>query len=297
VLIASARSHADAERWAEAYKACTEAIEVQPRYFLGWLERGRLNTKLGRWHEAAADFSHALGIGLPVDKTELLGVPQLFVYAGQSKAYEKLCSELSSLADEPSAVAIRGQLVGDISESTAGELAERVERMLSAAVDGKAFARVEKLKDGHVPSTIPHIAPARQNKYAGMYYGANLYISGWAHLRAGNLETAIERLEQSNSTEIPWFGRGIGYPLLAIAYHESGRGEDAVTAFEQSQALFDRWVDESVQKAKALPPLPWVDWIEFLINHRQASMVVKGHTPAVDPRLRQMEEFARVAVE
>jgi serine/threonine protein kinase len=43
VHIASARSHADAERWPDAYQACTAAIEVQPRYFLGWLERGRLN--------------------------------------------------------------------------------------------------------------------------------------------------------------------------------------------------------------------------------------------------------------
>ena len=143
VLIASARSHVDAERWADAYQACTDAIEVQPRYFLGWLERGRLNTKLGRWNEAAADFAHALSIGLPVNKTELLGVPQLFVYAGQSEAYEKLCGELSSLADEPSAVAIRGQLVGDISESTAAELAERVELMLSAALGGKGVAGAE----------------------------------------------------------------------------------------------------------------------------------------------------------
>jgi eukaryotic-like serine/threonine-protein kinase len=297
VLIASARSHADAERWPDAYQACTEAIEVQPRYYLAWLERGRLNTKLGRWHEAASDFSQALSIGLPVDKTELLGVPQLFVYTGQSQAYEKLCGELRSLADEPSAVAIRGQLVGQISESTAANLAERVELMLTAAPKGKSFAGVESVKDGQIALRLPHTATAKMNKYAGMYYGANLYVAGWAHLRAGNLEKAIQRLEESNSEENHWFGRGIGYPLLAIAYHESGGGEDAVTAFEQSQVLFDRWVDESVQRSKGLPSIPWVDWIEFLIHHRNASIAVKGHTPALDPRLRQMEEFARAAVE
>jgi hypothetical protein len=36
-----------------------------------------------------------------------------------------------------------------------------------------------------------------------------------------------------------------------------------------------------------------VDWIEFLINHRKASLVIKGHTPAIDPRMRQMESFAK----
>jgi hypothetical protein len=130
-----------------------------------------------------------------------------------------------------------------------------------------------------------------------MYYGANLYIAGWAHLRAGNLDKAIQRLEESNSTKSAFHGRGIGYPPLAIAYHQSGRTEDAVAAFEQSQALFDRWLDESVRDSAATPAIPWVDWIEFLLNHRQASMVVKGHTPAIDPRLRLMEEFAATAIE
>jgi serine/threonine protein kinase len=297
VLIASARSHADAERWADAYQACTKAIEVQPRYFLGWLERGRLNTKLGRWNEAASDFAQALSIGLPVDKTELLGLPQLFIYAGESKAYNKIRGELNTLDDDPSAVAIRGQLVGDISPSTAGKLAERVELMLSAALGDNGGAGAESSKDGQTASTSPHSVTATKHKYAQMYYGANLYIAGWAHLRAGNLEKAIGRLEESNKEENLWFGRGIGYPLLAIAYHELGRTEDAVRAFEQSQALLERWLDESVRQSKGSPSIPWVDWIEFLLNHRQASMVVKGHTPAIDPQLRQLNRFADAAIE
>ena len=73
VLISSARAHIDAERWADAYQACTEAIEVQPRYFLGWLERGRLNTKLGRWNEAAADFAHALEHWLAREQNRAFG--------------------------------------------------------------------------------------------------------------------------------------------------------------------------------------------------------------------------------
>jgi tetratricopeptide (TPR) repeat protein len=297
LLIASAHSHADAERFSDAYQACTEAIEVQPRYFLGWLERGRLNTKLGRWNEAAADFAQALSIGLPVSKTELLGVPQLFVYAGKSEAYDKILGELKSLDDEPSAVAIRGQLVGDIAASSAAELAERVERMLSAALGGNGTAGAAIAKNDQAVSKLPHAVVAKKHKYARMYYGANLYVAGWAHLRAGHFEKAVGRLEESNKEENPWFGRGIGYPLLAIAYHELGRTEDAIRAFEQSQALLDRWLDEAVRQSKGSPPIPWVDWIEFLINHRQASMVVKGHTPAIEPELRQLTRFADAAIE
>ena len=128
----------------------------------------------------------------------------------------------------------------------------------------------------------------------GMLYGVNLYVAGWAHLRAGDYEKAIQRLKESN--EVNWFGRGIAHPLLAIAHHKSGRAEDALRSFEQSQELLDRLLNDSVSKSKGSPSIPWVDWIEFLINHREASIVVKGHTPAIDPRLRQMEGIAETSV-
>jgi eukaryotic-like serine/threonine-protein kinase len=56
-------------------------------------------------------------------------------------------------------------------------------------------------------------------------------------------------------------------------------------------------LDEAVRQSKGLPSIPWVDWIEFLTNHRQASMVVKGHTPAIEPQLRQLNRFADAAIE
>ena len=133
-----------------------------------------------------------------------------------------------------------------------------------------------------------------QHKYASMYFAANLYVAGWAHLRAGNVEKAIQRLEQSNDAE--WFGKGIAYPLIAIATHRAGRADDAVKAFEQSQALLDRLLNESVSRQSGAPMIPWIDWIEFLLNYREASIVVKGHTPANDPRLSQMQLAADTAI-
>ena len=51
-----------------------------------------------------------------------------------------------------------------------------------------------------------------------------------------------------------------------------------------------------MSRSKGSPAIPWIDWIEFLGNHREASILVKGHTPAIDPRLRQMEGFAEAAI-
>jgi serine/threonine protein kinase len=296
VLLASARTHADADRWADAYQACTEAIEVQPRYFLGWLERGRLNTKLGRWKEAAADFASALNIGLPVNKPELLGMPQLFVYVGDADAYQKIRGELDPRDQDPSAVALRGLLVGELDTSAAADLAAQAEAMLSAAPGFSWPLGPEHGKDQHAEEKEAKPSFTKL-KHFPMYYGVNMYVAGWAHLRAGQLEQAVERLEASNNEENHWFGRGIGYPLLAMAYHELGRTEDAVGAFDQSQALLDRWLEECVQQSKGAPAIPWMDWIEFLMNHRQASIAIKGHTPAIDAQLRQLTSFADAAVE
>lgn len=278
VLLASGRVHADSQRWFEAYKAYTEATQILPKYFLVWLERGRLNARLGRWDAAASDFSQAVEIGCSAQQAELSGVPQLLFYAGQTKAYERITSEIESPGkNDPVSVVTRGLLAGEISQKKAGELANHVEQMLSDA-ESKQSRSGKNL----------------QHKYASMYYAANLYVAGWAHLRAGNLEKAIQRLEQSNDAE--WFGKGIAYPLIAIANHRAGRADEAVKAFEQSQSLLDRLLDDSVRRQSGAPTIPWIDWIEFLLNHRQASIVVKGHTPADDPRLRQMHLAAESAI-
>ena len=270
VLLASGRVYADSQRWSDAYKAYTEATEILPKYFLVWLERGRLNAKIGRWDAAAADFSQAVEIGCSAQQSELSGVPQLLFFAGQTKAYARITREFEPLgASDPMSVVARGLLVDDISPDKAAELASLVERMLLDVENKSGSDR--KLK----------------HKYASMYYATNLYVAGWAHLRAGSVEKAIQRLEQSNDAE--WFGKGIAYPLIAIAQHRAGRAEEAVKAFEQSQALLDRFLNESVSRQSGSPMIPWIDWIEFLLNHREASIVVKGHTPADDPRVSQMQ--------
>jgi serine/threonine protein kinase/Flp pilus assembly protein TadD len=295
ILLASGRAHADAERWADAYEAYTDATQVQPKYFLVWLERGRLNAKVGRWEEAAADFAQAVKIGCPVEQAELSGVPQLLFFAGESSAYALLSQQLSrTQKDDPFAVAIRGQLVGDLSPSRAANLAERVERMLSASRVGGSLQRRGGSDKEASDAKSPHAVAKPPHKYLDMLYGANLYVAGWAHLRAGNYEKAIQRLEESNQAN--WFGRGIAHPLLAIAHHKLGRAEAALRSFEQSQALLDGLLEESVSRSTGTPSIPWIDWIEFLLHHREASMVVKGHTPATDPRLQQMESFAEASI-
>ena len=70
----------------------------------------------------------------------------------------------------------------------------------------------------------------------------------------------------------------------------------AVAAVEESHAMLDRLLNESVSRQSGTPTIPWIDWIEFLLNHREASIVVKGYTPADDPRFSQMQLAADMAI-
>jgi tetratricopeptide (TPR) repeat protein len=282
VLLASGRAHADAHRWSEAYESYTQATQVLPKYYLVWLERGRLNTKLGRWKSAAGDFAAAVTMGCPPDQGELSGVAQLLFFGGEMAAYEQLCEAFrASVQKDPLSAAIRGQLAGEISQTAAVELADRVERILATSRQAKVARSAEGTLE-------------KQHKFEDMFYGANLYVAGWAHLKAGHNESAVERLQESNDAN--WFGRGIAYPLIAIAHHRLGNGDEALRAFEHSQAFLDRQLDECVSQVKGAPSIPWVDWIEFQMHHRNASVVVKGHTPAADVRVQQMDSFAEAAI-
>ena len=235
VLLASGRAHADAHRWSEAFASYTQATQVLPKFYLVWLERGRLNAKLGRWNSAAADFAAAVAIGCPTDQGQLSGVAQLLFFAGETAAYEQLYETFrGSVQTDPMSVAIRGQLAGGISPTAASGLAERVERILLASRQAKESRSSEG-------------AIEKQHKYHDMFYGANLYIAGWAHLRAGQNEKALERLQESNDAS--WFGRGIAYPLIAIAHHRLGNGDEALRSFEQSLAFQSRQLDECVSQA------------------------------------------------
>ncbi len=278
VLLASARVHTDSQRWPESFQAYSQATEILPKYFLVWLERGRLNAKLGRWNAAADDFSLAVALGGSATHAEFLGVPQILYFAERFEVYDQIKQELEkSGGKDPMSIVARAVLIGEPTPAKAAELANQVEQNL---------AQFEKRRDG--PDN------ARKHTLSSMYYGVNLYVAGWAHLYSGNTERAIELLNQSN--EADWFGRGIAYPLLAIAQHRAGRATEAVAAFEQSQVLLDRLLDEGLSRQSGTPSIPWMDWIEFRTNIRRASVVVKGHTPPSDPRLREMESAAEAAI-
>lgn len=121
------------------------------------------------------------------------------------------------------------------------------------------------------------------------------YVSGWAHLRAGEFRVAIERLERVS--QIRWPSSGIEQPLLAIAYHHAGQPNESLAACDAADRALDGWLNHSLDQSEIRPAMPWFDWIEFLINHRRATILVRGHTPTPDPRFEQLKSAALAAIE
>ncbi|PQO43192.1 serine/threonine-protein kinase [Blastopirellula marina] len=276
VLLASGRAYADTGDWANAHAAYMEAVRLQPRYFYVWMERGAFYARLGLWERAGEDYLKAIDLGGPTDGIECLGVPQLFVYLGDEVSYQRISSEIKKSSTGSVGTKVRDQLVGDLSQEEAAQIAAELDQLIE-----------ERLSPIH--------GPRRSN--SRMPIGTMYYIAGWAHLRAGQLDLAIERLEDSYTEDINWGGRGISYPLLAIAYDKAGRTDEAQAALQKSEELLNAWLQESNQRLHGVPPMPWFDWVEYLMNQREASLRLTGKLPDIAKQLAEQEMRAKAAIE
>ena len=126
-----------------------------------------------------------------------------------------------------------------------------------------------------------------------MPFGASLYIAGWAHYRDGNYELAVKNLEDACQDCSP--NREIGTPVLAMAYHKLGQHANADAALERANSQMDKWLDMAIQSERSTA-IPWVDWIEFLVNHREATTMITGESAAEDPRLMKIAERSMAAL-
>jgi hypothetical protein len=299
--LSSARTHADAGRWSEAAAEFQEAAELQPDYYLVWLERASFYIRLGLWDRAAADFGEALNRGAPDDGPSWHGVPQLQWFAGDRQHHQEYCDRIvMTVRSSPGNLSleeIRGCLMGELSEPDSVLLAEYCEkglqdRGLMSTDAGESLNAPER----PFSSKKHRIGPGRRTRM-GMPPGAATYVVAWANFRAGKYPRAIELLERSETDHSNWPGRGITDPLLAMAYFRSARIEDANEALDASRRQLDQWVNELTQQPPGHLPVPWFDWIEFLALYHESTVLITGHTPPEHLGLQARRGLALAAIE
>ncbi len=322
VLVTSGRAHADAQRWTEAYVAFTEAIERQPNYYNAWTERASLEVKLGLWDLAAKDFSKAIELGVPSDNPANWAIAQLFLFNGDIEKYRQYCLTMLGQAEQqdqrPSMSLIRSCVMATEPVGDPDVLADRAVAML-AAFDTDERRREQRRpgfppnartggrtgpRDGSPPKRptgppqmrgpgFPLGGPPEQPDSRRIRFprGVTLYTTGVSLYRAERYSEAVVRLRDALDDD-HWPHNAIALPALAMAYHRSGQADQARETFSKAEKEIDAFIDAIAQRPVGSMPIPWFDWIECQLLHREASILLTGFAPADDPRLREVQQRA-----
>lgn len=327
ILVTSGRAHLDAQRWAAAFKAFTEAIECQPSYYNAWTERAALQVRLGLWNEAANDYSQAVALGVPADNPANWGIPQLFLFNGDTDSFRSYCQEMLEQTREqqrdPSPSLIRSCVMTPDAVGDADELAEQalsVARRMDDNGGKPPRGRGPKWEHSAGPRESHNAERGRNHGFrppghdddplfdmlppgflsptrlwesgGGFPRGVPHYVAGVALYRAQRDEEAIAQLETALQ-DGRWRARALAWPALAMARHRNGDADGAKEAFERSRQQIDDWSEQIERSRVGLLPIPWFDWIELLLLHREASILLTGFAPAENPALRDVQQRAR----
>jgi serine/threonine protein kinase/Flp pilus assembly protein TadD len=264
-LVAQAQIFEDWLEWDAADRALSRAIELLPESAAARRERGMLNAELGLWELAAEDLAIAVEAQEPDTTTDWLSHALLCRHVGNSEAYHRACERMHEFFDGTNHRIFTMDVVRacTIGPDAHGDPARIVE---------SAQAVVE------VQSRVPEF----------------LYALGVAHYRAGQYESAIERLNEAAAIELGWRSRPITGPVLAMAYHALGRDDEARRAFDDASAALDNWTRA---RYEALPelwvilaggtahwPVPWQDYLLCELQLREARQMLGLPAPAPDAR-------------
>ena len=90
VLVSSGQTHANAGRWQAAIDDFAQALDMQPNFYLPWVQRAQLYSQLHLWQESAHDLAKAISLGAPTDQPQWMGAGALFALSNQTEAFATL---------------------------------------------------------------------------------------------------------------------------------------------------------------------------------------------------------------
>ena len=302
-LLAAGQSLADNQQWEAAHESFSHAIDIQPKYYLVWVRRGLLYSRLNCLEEAASDFSRAMELGAPTNDPAWWGVPDLFLLAERQQDYQQLVEQLGKSRDQydlPTWTAMRSFLVASGPVTSFDQLAKQAEDKLKRYErdprgfrgppprdrnDEPPFEMPPDPQDKPRFGDGPRKPPGRGQFDEFLPRGVQQYITGWAQFRAGYNDRAIELLSDALINDPHWRGREIVYPLLAMAHHKAGSDDKAQQYLEKAERSMDRWLDKLVDSPDAMLPVTWFDLLEARLTLQQARLLLNQNLDKRDPRI------------
>lgn len=254
--------------WTEANDRFAQAVQAQPDLFITYMYRGPMYAKLGLWDRAAEDYDHRVQLSMGANPQAYFEHAVLKRYLGDEAGYRRICQEMS-------------RQHGGSSSSDDQQLILRACTLSSNTVgDAQALARRGEgtISSSYRPWTLSH--------------------AGVAHLRAGNLDQAVARLNEAmeKGANSPGGVHRFSQFPLAITLFRQGKVPEAQSALAKGKQAIEEWTQAMVRNPSGTMPISWSDWLECNIFCREAEELMNGAVPPEDPRLIAVYERALATI-
>jgi serine/threonine protein kinase len=264
-LVNEARASESYEMWASAHEKYSRAIALEPNYHEAYAKRSELYARFGLWERMAADYKKRFQLVDNSYAVTHLENALLQAYVHDAAGYRMACLKF------------REQLKS--SENPA------FHQLLARAV---AVTSLPIMEDSELLALADPALERSRHPY-------NLYVSGLAHLRTGDLEEAVRRLQEAmtGAEKSPEPVHRSGYAPLALALHKSSRPAEAQQALARAHQAFDETVASFVDTADETRKIPKThDWLEFWLYLREAESVIRQQPLTEDARLSERTQTA-----
>ena len=327
VLVGNARTLEDARQHAEADSAYSEAVGLVPNYYLVWVQRATLRAGLHLWDEAGDDFSAAMRLEAPIDGRQWEGAAALFFLTNRESEYRDIYSRMMTppIDDSPLPLhAIRSCLIAPASLDDAKRMTNDIEALIShsGGPPGRSSPGPEGEDHrfgGPDRGPGPNGGPGRQrgsgrdggpgfNRGGGPGRGPGRgpgqggprfqdraprsvmeYVAAWANVRTENFERALDFLDLASESRGP--SGDMVHALRAIASHRLGRNDEAMAALERADIAMDTTIREMTDTSDR--QRPWIDFVEMVLLHREATKIVTGKDSSLDSRIDAAQQKIR----
>jgi serine/threonine protein kinase/Flp pilus assembly protein TadD len=210
-----------------------------------WVARGRALARQKQWSTALAAYDRVMA-SRPPDRAAMLEYASLYLLAGDTPGYRRLCARLVEKYGKDSDVDI-AQNLSRVCTLAEGAVAESELPL--------AWAELWTTRRPPLPWTV--------------------HAVGAAYYRAGKFDEAVRHFRESQAGAPTWPGQCMNDAFLALAHARLGQADEA----RRSLAKTDRWLADADRDLAAenvgFPPKIFpADWLIVQVLRREAARVL-----------------------